>query len=125
MAVIHVLDEVTANQIAAGEVVERPVNAVKELVENAVDAGASSIEVEIADGGMTYIRVTDDGCGMTEEDAKLSVIRHATSKISSVDNIYHIASWDLEAKRCPALPPFPEPPSPPGAMKMLRARRLK
>ena len=71
MAVIHILDEVTANQIAAGEVVERPVNAVKELVENAVDAGASSIEVEIADGGMTYIRVTDDGCGMTEEDAKL------------------------------------------------------
>ena len=91
MAVIHILDEVTANQIAAGEVVERPVNAVKELVENAVDAGASSIEVEIADGGMTYIRVTDDGCGMTEEDARLSVIRHATSKISSVDNIYHIA----------------------------------
>lgn len=103
MAVIHVLDEVTANQIAAGEVVERPVNAVKELVENAVDAGASSIEVEIADGGMTYIRVTDDGCGMTEEDAKLSVIRHATSKISSVDNIYRIASLGFRGEALPSI----------------------
>lgn len=103
MAVIHILDEVTANQIAAGEVVERPVNAVKELVENAVDAGASSIEVEIADGGMTYIRVTDDGCGMTEEDARLSVIRHATSKISSVDNIYHIASLGFRGEALPSI----------------------
>ncbi len=92
MGLIHVLDEVTANQIAAGEVVERPVNAVKEMVENAVDAGATDIEVEIADGGMTYIRVTDNGSGMSMEDAKLSIVRHATSKISSVDNIYHIAS---------------------------------
>ena len=92
MALIHVLDEVTANQIAAGEVVERPVNAVKEMVENAVDAGASDIEVEIADGGLTYIRVTDNGSGMSPEDAKLSIVRHATSKISTVDNIYHIAS---------------------------------
>ena len=92
MALIHVLDEVTANQIAAGEVVERPVNAVKEMVENAVDAGASDIEVEIADGGLTYIRVTDNGSGMSAEDAKLSIVRHATSKISTVDNIYHIAS---------------------------------
>lgn len=92
MALIHILDEVTASQIAAGEVVERPVNAVKELVENAVDAGARNVEVEIAGGGLEYIRVTDDGCGMTEEDAKLSIVRHATSKIRSVDNIYHIAS---------------------------------
>ena len=92
MALIHVLDEVTANQIAAGEVVERPVNAVKEMVENAVDADASDIEVEIADGGLTYIRVTDNGSGMSAEDAKLSIVRHATSKISTVDNIYHIAS---------------------------------
>ncbi len=92
MALIHVLDEVTANQIAAGEVVERPVNAVKEMVENAVDASATDIEVEIADGGMTYIRVTDNGSGMSPEDAKLSIVRHATSKISTVDNIYHIAS---------------------------------
>lgn len=92
MPVIHILDEVTASQIAAGEVVERPVNAVKELVENAVDAGSHSVEVEIAEGGMSYLRVTDDGCGMSEEDAKLSIVRHATSKIESVDNIYHIAS---------------------------------
>ena len=92
MGLIHVLDEVTANQIAAGEVVERPVNAVKEMVENAVDAGATDIEVEIADGGLTYIRVTDNGSGMSMEDAKLSIVRHATSKISSVENIYHIAS---------------------------------
>lgn len=92
MALIHVLDEVTANQIAAGEVVERPVNAVKEMVENAVDASATEVEVEIADGGMTYIRVTDNGSGMSPEDAKLSIVRHATSKISTVDNIYHISS---------------------------------
>lgn len=103
MALIHVLDEVTANQIAAGEVVERPVNAVKELVENAVDAGAHEIEVEIADGGMTYIRVTDDGCGMSEEDARLSVIRHATSKISTVDNIYHIASLGFRGEALPSI----------------------
>lgn len=92
MTRIHILDEVTANQIAAGEVVERPVNAVKELVENAVDSGASGVEIEIADGGMSYIRVTDDGSGMSPEDAKLSIVRHATSKISTIENIYHIAS---------------------------------
>ena len=92
MPLIHVLDAVTASQIAAGEVVERPVNAVKELVENSIDAGAHDIEVEIAGGGVSYLRVTDDGCGMAPEDAKLSIVRHATSKIRSVDNIYHIAS---------------------------------
>ena len=92
MAVIHVLDAVTASQIAAGEVVERPVNAVKELVENAIDAGAREIETEIADGGVAYLRVTDDGCGMSPEDAALSIVRHATSKIQTADNIYHISS---------------------------------
>lgn len=92
MALIHILDEITASQIAAGEVVERPVNAVKELMENAVDAGARQIETEIAGGGLTYLRVTDDGCGMSPEDAELSIVRHATSKISCADNIYHIAS---------------------------------
>lgn len=103
MSVIHVLDEVTANQIAAGEVVERPVNAVKELVENAVDASASEIEVEIADGGISYIRVTDNGCGMTPEDARLSIVRHATSKIRSVENIYHIASLGFRGEALPSI----------------------
>lgn len=103
MSVIHVLDEVTANQIAAGEVVERPVNAVKELVENAVDASASEIEVEIADGGISYIRVTDNGCGMTPEDARLSIVRHATSKICSVENIYHIASLGFRGEALPSI----------------------
>lgn len=103
MSFIHILDEVTSNQIAAGEVVERPVNAVKELVENSIDAGAHEIEVEIADGGMTYIRVTDDGSGMSPEDLKLSVIRHATSKISSVENIYHISSLGFRGEALPSI----------------------
>lgn len=103
MAIIHVLDPVTANQIAAGEVVERPVNAVKELIENAIDAGAREVEAEIADGGLTYIRVTDDGCGMSPEDVRLSVIRHATSKISSVENIYHIASLGFRGEALPSI----------------------
>ena len=103
MGLIHVLDEVTANQIAAGEVVERPVNVVKELVENSVDAGAHEVEIEIADGGMTYIRVTDNGSGMTAEDVKMSIIRHATSKISNVDNIYHIASLGFRGEALPSI----------------------
>lgn len=103
MSFIHILDEVTSNQIAAGEVVERPVNAVKELVENSIDAGAHEIEVEIADGGMSYIRVTDDGSGMSPEDVKLSVIRHATSKISSVENIYHISSLGFRGEALPSI----------------------
>lgn len=92
MARIHVLDEKTINKIAAGEVVERPASVIKELLENAIDAGASAIEVEIADGGVSYMRVTDNGCGMTEEDARLSVLRHATSKIRDVDDLFAIGS---------------------------------
>ena len=103
MPFIHILDEVTSNQIAAGEVVERPVNAVKELIENSIDAGAHHIEVEIADGGMSYIRVTDDGSGMSPEDVRLSVVRHATSKISSVENIYHISSLGFRGEALPSI----------------------
>lgn len=92
MAQIHVLDEITINKIAAGEVVERPASVIKELLENSLDAGATTIEIEIADGGTTYMRVTDNGAGMTEEDARLAVLRHATSKIRSVDDLFDIAS---------------------------------
>ena len=92
MPTIHVLDETTINQIAAGEVVERPASVIKELVENAIDAGATSIEVEIAEGGIEYMRITDNGCGMSEVDARLAVLRHATNKIRSADDLYDIAS---------------------------------
>ena len=69
-SIIHVLDEKTANKIAAGEVVERPSSVIKELTENALDAGATTVEIEIADGGSSYMRVSDNGSGMSEEDAK-------------------------------------------------------
>lgn len=91
MGLIHLLDTEVSNKIAAGEVVERPLSIVKELVENSIDAGAETITVEIRGGGITYIRVTDNGCGMSAEDAKICFLRHATSKIttgSDLDAIY-------------------------------------
>ena len=81
-----------ANLIAAGEVVERPASVVKELLENAVDAGASKVTVEIKDGGMTFLRVTDDGCGMSPEDAKTAFLRHATSKLRTAEDLAAIAT---------------------------------
>lgn len=102
-SVINILDEATRNKIAAGEVVERPASCVKELVENAVDAGAKSIEVEIADGGQSYIRVTDDGCGMSAEDARKCIIRHATSKISSAEDIFSISSLGFRGEAVPSI----------------------
>ena len=102
-SIIHVLDEATRNKIAAGEVVERPASCIKELVENAIDAGAKAIEVEIADGGQSYMRVTDDGCGMSPEDAHKCIIRHGTSKISTVEDIFAITSLGFRGEAVPSI----------------------
>ena len=83
MAEIHVLDSDTINRIAAGEVVERPVNVVKELTENAIDAGATAITIEIKNGGIDLVRVTDNGCGIEADQITKAFRRHATSKIAS------------------------------------------
>ena len=92
MPQINLLSQSTIDQIAAGEVVERPLNVVKELTENAIDAGASSITVEIKDGGISLIRVTDNGCGIEKEQIKKAFLRHATSKITSIDDLDYVKS---------------------------------
>ena len=86
------LDPHLANLIAAGEVVERPASVVKELVENAIDAGAKTVTVELQNGGMTFLRVSDDGCGMSREDAKTAFLRHATSKLRSKEDLAAIGT---------------------------------
>ena len=87
MAEIHVLDDNTIDKIAAGEVVERPSSVVKELVENAMDAGATAITVEIKEGGIEFIRVTDNGGGIDRTQVRNAFLRHATSKISQVTDL--------------------------------------
>ena len=86
------LDPHVANLIAAGEVVERPASVVKELIENSIDAGARTVTVEIQNGGMTFLRVTDDGCGMVREDAKTAFLRHATSKLRRREDLEAIGT---------------------------------
>ena len=92
-----------ANLIAAGEVVERPASVVKELLENAVDAGASQVTVEIRDGGMTFLRVTDNGCGMAPEDAKTAFLRHATSKLRTAEDLAAISTMGFRGEALAAI----------------------
>ena len=98
MAVIHILDEHTIDQIAAGEVVERPSSVVKELVENSMDAGADAITVEIKDGGIELIRVTDNGCGIMKEDLPNAFLRHATSKIHTAEDLCSVRSMGFRGE---------------------------
>ena len=83
MGKIAILDELTSNQIAAGEVVERPASVAKELIENSIDAGATSITVEVKRGGISYLKITDNGSGIEKDDMEIAFERHATSKIRS------------------------------------------
>ena len=92
-----------ANLIAAGEVVERPASVVKELLENAVDAGASKVTVEIRDGGMTFLRVTDNGCGMQAEDARTAFLRHATSKLRTAEDLAAIGTMGFRGEALAAI----------------------
>ena len=103
MAKIIQLSPHIANLIAAGEVVERPASVVKELLENAVDAGATQVTVEIRDGGMTFIRVTDNGCGMENEDAKTAFFRHATSKLRTAEDLAAISTMGFRGEALAAI----------------------
>lgn len=103
MSKIRVLSDRTANQIAAGEVIERPVGVVKELVENSLDAGAKRIEIEFCNGGKSYIRVEDNGSGMPPDEALLSLERHATSKIREVKDLDHITSLGFRGEALPSI----------------------
>ena len=115
--VIHLLPDAVANQIAAGEVIQRPASVIKELIENAVDAGAKTIQVLVVDAGRTSIQVIDDGKGMSETDARLAFERHATSKIRKADDLFALTTmgfakpttcsplqrWAFAGRPCPLL----------------------
>lgn len=89
---IELLDQITIDKIAAGEVIERPASVVKELVENAIDAGSTAVTVEIEEGGISLIRITDNGCGIAKQDVENAFLRHSTSKIRSAEDLTHLSS---------------------------------
>src|ERR1700694_3498295 len=103
MSRIRILPEAVANKIAAGEVVERPASVVKELLENALDAGANSIRIETEMGGKRMIRVIDDGCGMMHDDALLAFERHATSKLRNADDLLSISTLGFRGEALPTI----------------------
>lgn len=89
---INILDQSTINKIAAGEVIERPASVVKELLENAIDAKATAVTIEIKEGGISFIRITDNGCGIAKDDVPKAFLSHATSKIESADDLFTVVS---------------------------------
>src|SRR3954471_24422179 len=101
--IIQLLPDSVANQIAAGEVIQRPASAVKELLENAVDAGSSHIQLIIKDSGKTLIQIIDNGCGMSETDARMSFERHATSKIRKADDLFSIRTFGFRGEALPSI----------------------
>ncbi len=103
MGRIHVLSDNVANKIAAGEVVERPASVVKELLENSLDAGATSLRIEVENGGRRLIRITDDGVGMIRDDAMLAFERHATSKLDDVKDLESIATLGFRGEALPSI----------------------
>ena len=103
MSKIKVMDEILANKIAAGEVVEKTMNVVKELVENSIDAGSSEISIKLVDSGVKEIEVSDDGIGMDENDAKMAFSRHATSKLKNLDDLFYIESLGFRGEALPSI----------------------
>src|SRR2546423_565435 len=100
---VRLLDPHTVNQIAAGEVVERPASVVKELVENAIDAGARRIDVDLVDSGRTLIRISDDGSGMDLDDARMALQRHATSKIDTSEDLLGVRTLGFRGEALPSI----------------------
>jgi len=96
--IIQLLPDSVANQIAAGEVIQRPASVVKELVENSVDAGSTSIKIYVKDGGRNLIQVIDNGCGMSDTDARLAFERHSTSKIKNADDLFEIRTMGFRGE---------------------------